>query len=204
MAQDSRNPQQAAQAVLPLEAEVSPLSTLLSKAFIPAVERVQAPEATPAKVEPPAPPREPMVPVKGDTFPIKEQIKALGGTWNGYEKQWYVPKSKEREVLQLLLSRVEAKRAALRARDARPTSAGQRAIEFYRQREAERRRQREAAEASRAPQEREVPRVEVRREVEIVRNPEARLGKWVEISICAICGVTTCEHPERRIIRVEV
>ena len=29
--------------------------------------------------------------VKGNTFPIKDQIKELGGIWDGKEKQWLMP-----------------------------------------------------------------------------------------------------------------
>lgn len=35
-----------------------------------------------------------MVAVSGNTFPVKEKIKALGGRWNGDRKCWMVPADK--------------------------------------------------------------------------------------------------------------
>jgi len=32
-----------------------------------------------------------MLPVKGNTYPVKDQIRALGGRWDGRRKVWMVP-----------------------------------------------------------------------------------------------------------------
>ena len=43
-----------------------------------------------------------LVPVKGNTYPVKEQIKALGGRWDGALKAWKVPPEKLSEALALV------------------------------------------------------------------------------------------------------
>ncbi len=40
--------------------------------------------------------------VKGDTKSIKEQLKEIGGRWNGTLGGWIFPKSKEIEVAEFL------------------------------------------------------------------------------------------------------
>lgn len=35
-----------------------------------------------------------MIAITGNTYPVKEQIKALGGKWNADQKAWMVPESK--------------------------------------------------------------------------------------------------------------
>lgn len=32
-----------------------------------------------------------LIPVSGNTYPVKDQIKALGGRWNAAQKCWMVP-----------------------------------------------------------------------------------------------------------------
>lgn len=45
---------------------------------------------------------EEMVPIAGNTFPVKEQLKALGGRWNPKQKVWMVPASRADEARGLL------------------------------------------------------------------------------------------------------
>lgn len=186
------------------------LSSLLARPYRPEVEKSPAKVEAPAPAEapapqPPAPPREePLVEIKGDTYPIKESLKAMGGQWDPFKKLWRVPKSREREALQLLLARVESARrsveAAAKFRQVRRTVGSTSAVEYYKRREEER-----AARAKAAVESRPAPTPEQRAPVEWVRVTNPRNpGKYVEISICAICGELKCAHPERRIIRVEV
>lgn len=42
--------------------------------------------------------------IKGNTYPIKEQLKGLGGKWNADMRAWEVPDDKEQEALKLLSS----------------------------------------------------------------------------------------------------
>ncbi len=39
-----------------------------------------------------------MVAVTGNTYPVKDQIKALGGRWNAEAKTWMVPDAKAIEA----------------------------------------------------------------------------------------------------------
>jgi hypothetical protein len=43
-----------------------------------------------------------MVAITGNTFPVKDQIKALGGRWNPDEKAWMVPETKADEARSLV------------------------------------------------------------------------------------------------------
>jgi len=43
-----------------------------------------------------------MVAITGNTYPIKEQLKRLGGKWDPDSKQWLVPDSKAEEARALL------------------------------------------------------------------------------------------------------
>lgn len=54
----------------------------------------------------------PPVVVKGNTFPVKDQLKALGGKWDPVERAWTVPADKAAEA------------QALVAQNARPASQG--------------------------------------------------------------------------------
>jgi hypothetical protein len=45
-----------------------------------------------------------MVPIIGNTYPIKEKLKAMGGKWNSRDKVWTVPAHREEEALTLLPS----------------------------------------------------------------------------------------------------
>ena len=42
------------------------------------------------------------VAITGNTFPVKDALKALGGRWNGDEKAWMVPESKATEARALV------------------------------------------------------------------------------------------------------
>ena len=58
-----------------------------------------------------------MKPVTGNTFPIKDQLKKLGGRWDAESKCWMVPEDKIREAQRLADSvpapeRMEGKKAA--------------------------------------------------------------------------------------------
>lgn len=53
--------------------------------------------------------------VKGDTFRIKDQLKALGGRWNGAQKAWMFPKSKKSEIEKAVIDQqIEALKAKIR------------------------------------------------------------------------------------------
>jgi hypothetical protein len=41
--------------------------------------------------------------VSGNTFPIKDEIKRLGGVWDRYEREWLVPDKKTAEALRGLM-----------------------------------------------------------------------------------------------------
>ena len=45
---------------------------------------------------------EKMVPISGNTYPVKDAIKALGGRWNGDRKVWMVPAEKADEARRLV------------------------------------------------------------------------------------------------------
>lgn len=40
--------------------------------------------------------------ITGNTFPVKDQLKALGGKWNAEKKGWEVPVDKESEAKALV------------------------------------------------------------------------------------------------------
>jgi hypothetical protein len=40
--------------------------------------------------------------ISGNTYPVKDQIRALGGKWNSALKVWSVPDDKEAEALALV------------------------------------------------------------------------------------------------------
>lgn len=44
------------------------------------------------------------VPVTGNTYPVREQIKALGSTWDKRRKAWLVPESRVKEAEALVAS----------------------------------------------------------------------------------------------------
>lgn len=39
-----------------------------------------------------------MVLIRGNTFPVKDQLKALGGRWDAAERAWLVPSENERQA----------------------------------------------------------------------------------------------------------
>lgn len=45
-----------------------------------------------------------MVTITGNTYPVKEQLKALGGRWNSEKKGWDVPEDKANEAYKLVES----------------------------------------------------------------------------------------------------
>jgi hypothetical protein len=45
---------------------------------------------------------EPRKPLRGNTYPVREKIKALGGTWNGAMKAWMMPESRFEEAQKLV------------------------------------------------------------------------------------------------------
>lgn len=45
-----------------------------------------------------------MVLITGNTFPVKEQLKALGGKWNSEQKGWEVPDDRAEEAKALVAS----------------------------------------------------------------------------------------------------
>ena len=40
--------------------------------------------------------------ITGNTYPVREQIKALGGRWNPDQKGWMVPEDRANEARQLV------------------------------------------------------------------------------------------------------
>ena len=51
-----------------------------------------------------------MIRISGNTFPVKDQLKGLGGQWSPAEKCWLVPENRAEEARKLVgqLLRVEA------------------------------------------------------------------------------------------------
>ena len=47
-----------------------------------------------------------MIAITGNTYPVKDQIKALGGRWNADQKAWMVPEDKAGEAKAKRLIRV--------------------------------------------------------------------------------------------------
>ena len=48
--------------------------------------------------------------ITGNTYPVREAIKALGGTWNKYAKGWSVPDEKADEARALVAGASSAAR----------------------------------------------------------------------------------------------
>lgn len=42
------------------------------------------------------------VAITGNTYPVKEQLKALGGHWNAERKAWMVPEAKVEEARRIV------------------------------------------------------------------------------------------------------
>jgi len=61
--------------------------------------------------------------VTGNTFPVKDQIKAMGGRWDAARKGWMVPEEKAAEALKLVAS---APRASYTPRSSSPRWASRR------------------------------------------------------------------------------
>lgn len=45
-----------------------------------------------------------MTPITGNTYPVKDQIKMLGGRWNADAKAWMVPDDRAEEARQIVAS----------------------------------------------------------------------------------------------------
>lgn len=43
-----------------------------------------------------------MIAITGNTYPVKDQIKALGGKWDANSKAWMVPEDKAEQARALL------------------------------------------------------------------------------------------------------
>ena len=56
-----------------------------------------------------------MIAITGNTYPVKDQIKALGGRWNSDRKAWMVPADKADQA-RALVSRAGTAQAKPRAR----------------------------------------------------------------------------------------
>lgn len=50
-----------------------------------------------------------MVTISGNTFPVKDQLKALGGKWDAVAKVWSVPDDKADEARAIVASAGEKK-----------------------------------------------------------------------------------------------
>lgn len=53
--------------------------------------------------------------VTGNTYPVKDEIKALGGKWNAQEKCWEVPDKSYAEALKLVAGAGEKKPSGTRS-----------------------------------------------------------------------------------------
>lgn len=47
-------------------------------------------------------PTEPLVLVTGNTYPVREQLAALGGKWDAVKKGWHVAQSRAEEARRLV------------------------------------------------------------------------------------------------------
>jgi hypothetical protein len=61
--------------------------------------------------------------ITGDTFPVKDQIKALGGKWNSRERCWEVPDDKADQVWALVGGKPQPKAAPKKTVAATPKAA---------------------------------------------------------------------------------
>lgn len=54
-----------------------------------------------------------MTPIRGNTFPVKDQLRALGGRWDAVAKCWLVPDDKVDEANRILAGAAKASRPQL-------------------------------------------------------------------------------------------
>lgn len=71
-----------------------------------------------------------MVPIEGFTYPIREQLKELGGKWNAREKLWYVPETATLQVFNLLHASAAATPVKASKTDTRAAGRGKWQREF--------------------------------------------------------------------------
>ena len=62
--------------------------------------------------------------ITGNTYPVKDQLRELGGKWNPSAKGWYVPAKRAQEAQQLVNSAVTSPRGT--GRNTGRRSAGRR------------------------------------------------------------------------------
>lgn len=67
-----------------------------------------------------------LIPVSGNTFPVKDEIKALGGRWNADRKCWMVPADKADQAFRLVQSAPRQSRPSSSAGSYRRYSGGRR------------------------------------------------------------------------------
>ena len=58
-----------------------------------------------------------MIAIVGNTYPVKDQIKALGGQWNAAAKAWMVPQARAKEAWALVNGVVPRRRQEEKADD---------------------------------------------------------------------------------------
>ncbi len=63
-----------------------------------------------------------MTAITGNTYPVRTELRALGGQWDGAKKAWYVPDDRAEEARGLLT--VGAARANTSRRSRRPREIG--------------------------------------------------------------------------------
>jgi hypothetical protein len=51
-----------------------------------------------------------MVPIHGNTYPVKEQLKTLGGKWDSDKRVWVVPADRESEALKIVADAPQERR----------------------------------------------------------------------------------------------
>jgi hypothetical protein len=50
-----------------------------------------------------------LIPISGNTYPVKEQLKALGAKWNAENKCWMIDPAKQQQALKIVESAGPAK-----------------------------------------------------------------------------------------------
>src|SRR5436853_517110 len=56
-----------------------------------------------------------MIAISGNTYPVKDQLRSLGGKWDANQKAWLVPDEKAEEAKKLVTGAVAATNQALTA-----------------------------------------------------------------------------------------
>lgn len=71
-----------------------------------------------------------MTPITGNTYPVKEELRGLGGKWDGEKKAWMVPDDRAEEARALVAGAANAPRTPYRP--TRCASCGAKASRYVR------------------------------------------------------------------------